>query len=537
MKNSTNPITRDLCSFCFKNALISVCLFTGMTTVAWSQTDYITPGQTNSAISVANRPSTVVFSQHPANTKICTGGSGSFNVVATGSSSLIYQWQESIDAGNTWNDIVNGGVYTGATGAVLTITGPASSMDTYRYRCLVSDGSSSASDPAMLTVGPNISLIDQVVTNCPATASNLTTPPATGVVYQWQVSTDNAANWVNAVNGADVTGVIYSGVTTGNLQISNLSPSIDGHMYRYLADDGAGCAVISGIITQRVPALAGFTQPNTIPAGFGDTATISVNVSSGSGPFTFRWTVSTNGGITYSNLSNNATYSGATTDSLTINTITAAMFNYRYRLVVRNSNLCATANSSYSQLMLNIPLAVKLRSFTAQKLSHSSAKLQWEIDDEHSIGTFVIQKSVEGTVFNDIGVVNTSLGITSYNFTDTKLGNGATRYRLKITDQQGTIVLSKITQVTNRDIPGDLVLKPSIVTGNFSTLYIRVNQKANITFTILDLNGLMRWSQSAMLEKGEHNIPLNLERFNKGLYYVQVTEDYRRIKVLPLLKQ
>jgi hypothetical protein len=134
-------------------------------------------------------------------------------------------------------------------------------------------------------------------------------------------------------------------------------------------------------------------------------------------------------------------------------------------------------------------------------------------------------------------VTTAEQGITLYSFTDTKLGNGPTRYRLKITDLQGKMVMSKIVQVTNLDITGDLVLKPSITAGNFSSLYIQLFQKAHLTFTIIDLNGRTQWSQSALLEKGDHTIPLNLERFTQGLYYVEVTEDYRRIKALPLVKR
>jgi hypothetical protein len=544
MKNFTY-YNGDVYLFYVKKTFLSFCMVLMVTTIAWSQTD--SPAfaetnspafaETNSDISSTERLMAVVFSLHPANTKICTGGSGSFTVAATGSASLTYQWQESIDGAITWSNITNGGLYSGATGAVLTITGPPSSMDTYRYRCRVSDGVISASNPAVLTVGPNISLINQTVTSCPTSASNLTAPGAAGVTYQWQVRPTIVASWVNAVNGTDPSGVVYAGVTTGSLLITSLPSSIDGYMYRYLADDGAGCAVISGTITQMVPALAVFAQPVVIATGLGDTATITVNVTSGSAPFTYRWTASVNGGITYLNLTNSALYAGVTTNSLTVRNIAAPMFNYRYRLVVKNSNFCATANSAFTQLMLNAILSVKLQSFTAQKSSYTSAKLQWEMDGESTGSTFTIQKSANGNEFEDIGVTTAEQGITLYSFTDTKLGNGPTRYRLKITDLQGKMVMSKIVQVTNLDITGDLVLKPSITAGNSSSLYIQLFQKAHMTFTIIDLNGRTLWSQSALLEKGEHTILLNLERFTQGLYYVQVTEGYRRIKVLPLVKR
>jgi hypothetical protein len=516
MKNFTQCYHAGI-FFYIKKTFLSFCAVIAMTTIAWSA---------------------VTFSLHPANTKICTGASGSFTVAATGSAALTYQWQQSIDGAITWTNIANGGLYSGATGAVLTITGPPSSMDTYRYRCQVSDGVLVASNPALLTVGPNASLINQTVTNCPTTASNLIAPAAPGVTFQWQVRPTVVASWANAVDGTDANGVVYSGTTTGNLVISSLSTIIDGYMYRYRADDGVGCAVFSAAITQMVPALPVFTQPVVVAAGVGDTATLTVNVTSGAGPFTYRWQASTNGGIQYSNLSNGTLYDGVLTNSLVIRNITAPMFNYRYRVIVRNNNLCAAGNSSFTKLTLKgIVLSVKLRSFTAQKSGYSSAKLQWEMDGESPGSKFAIQKSTNGNEFKDIGETTAEEGTTSYNFTDSKLGNGPTQYRLKITDLQGKIVISKIVQVTNLDLTGDLVLRPSITTGNLSSVFIQLFQKTRMTFTIIDLDGRTQYTQSALLEKGEHTIPLNLDRFTQGLYYVQVTEGYRRIKVLPLVKR
>src|SRR5688572_9151445 len=112
MKNFTHCSHAGI-FFYIKKTFLSFCAIIAMTTIALSA---------------------VTFSLHPANAKICTGGSGSFTVAATGSAALTYQWQESIDGAITWSNITNGGLYSGATGAVLTITGPPSSMDTYRYR-------------------------------------------------------------------------------------------------------------------------------------------------------------------------------------------------------------------------------------------------------------------------------------------------------------------------------------------------------------------------------------------------------------------
>ncbi len=84
-------------------------------------------------------------------------GTASFTVSAIGTE-LSYQWQEYIVS---WNDIINGGVYNGATSPTLTISMPPLTMDGFRYRCVVdgfclpeviTDGA------AMLTVSPIIGI-------------------------------------------------------------------------------------------------------------------------------------------------------------------------------------------------------------------------------------------------------------------------------------------------------------------------------------------------------------------------------------------
>jgi hypothetical protein len=63
---------------------------------------------------------------------ICPGDNVSFDSKMTGAS---YQWQ--VDNGTGYSNITNGGLYGGATTAILDITNPPTTMYGYRYRCLV----------------------------------------------------------------------------------------------------------------------------------------------------------------------------------------------------------------------------------------------------------------------------------------------------------------------------------------------------------------------------------------------------------------
>ena len=65
------------------------------------------------------------------------------------------------------------------------------------------------------------------------------------------------------------------------------------------------------------------------------------------GPLTFQWQVSTDGGLTYSNIS------GATSASYTLSPVTSAMNNYRYRCAITAAPCVGTTNSAAAILTVN----------------------------------------------------------------------------------------------------------------------------------------------------------------------------------------
>ncbi|MGF2410907.1 M36 family metallopeptidase [Ferruginibacter sp.] len=86
-------------------------------------------------IVTVNQP--IAFTTQPVNDTTCTDGVASFTAVATGSA-IAHNWKVSINNGNTWLDVANGGVYSGAKTATLTITSPPVSMSGYLYKDSVS---------------------------------------------------------------------------------------------------------------------------------------------------------------------------------------------------------------------------------------------------------------------------------------------------------------------------------------------------------------------------------------------------------------
>ncbi len=69
-------------------------------------------------------------------TNACTQGDVTF-FAGTNDNTKTYQWQA--DAGNGFENIVSGSVYSGADNPTLTLTNPPTNWYNYRYRCIISD--------------------------------------------------------------------------------------------------------------------------------------------------------------------------------------------------------------------------------------------------------------------------------------------------------------------------------------------------------------------------------------------------------------
>jgi|GEM_PF-1836454 len=95
-----------------------------------------------------------IYSQ-PANQTVTNGLDISFAADAGGSPAVTHQWQVSTDSGATWSNVTDGGVYSGATSAKLSLVGATSSMNGNRYRYAATNSLGTiTSDAFSLAVAP-----------------------------------------------------------------------------------------------------------------------------------------------------------------------------------------------------------------------------------------------------------------------------------------------------------------------------------------------------------------------------------------------
>ncbi|MEZ5015951.1 MAG: GEVED domain-containing protein [Flavipsychrobacter sp.] len=206
-----------------------------------------------------------------------------FGVSASGAISG-YKWQVLQKGAGSFVDVVNGGVYSGATSDSLAISQIPASMDGAILRCIVSSAcEADTSDsirvvvqplPKVVKDPPNVSVIhgSDALFVIEAQGLNLT--------YRWQAGYQGVYSFIN--NNA-----IYSGVDNDSLKVASVSEAQNGFTYRCIISGKGNCAAdpdtSSVAILNVLPPLniANTTTKNSIqlypnPAS-GNEITVTIN--------------------------------------------------------------------------------------------------------------------------------------------------------------------------------------------------------------------------------------------------------------------
>jgi Metallo-peptidase family M12B Reprolysin-like/Secretion system C-terminal sorting domain len=294
--------------------------------------------------------STLVVNSQPAGSVICAGGNTNFTVAVTGT--VTYQWQVSTDAGATYSNITNGGIYSGATTSSLALTAVPATANNNLYRCIISGNCPSVNSlAAPLTVNTAPAITAQPAAGsiiCAAQNTSFTVAATgTSLTYQWQVSTDAGVTYTNLAN----TGV-YSNVTTATLNISGATTTMNSNRYRCII--GGTCTptatTASSLLTVYTPISVNSNPGNALICE-NSNASFSVVVA-GTSP-SYQWQVSTNGGASFSNVSNGGIYSGATGATLSLSGVSFALNGNLYRCIISGTAPCGALNSAAGTLNIN----------------------------------------------------------------------------------------------------------------------------------------------------------------------------------------
>jgi hypothetical protein len=327
------------------------------------------PNASSAATIRVNTPPTVSVVVNPSNGIQNAGGNVTFTATASGDNNPTYSY--------VWHGpsgvISNGGIFSGATTSTLTLTGVSTSAAGSYYVVVTNtdalSGTTSTTQvttssstalavytPATITSSPaNLNLIAGGTASFTATATGNPTP-----TVAWWYSTNGGATWSLFPIPAhgSVTTNTSGGVTTSTLITVALGPGADGYEFEEIASNTAA----NGTTTNTSTSSAATVRVNTTP-----TVSVAVSPSNGiqnaGGTVTFTATVSGDNNPTYSYVwygpggstlisngsSSAGTFSGATTNILTLTGVTTSAAGSYYQVVVTNTDaLLGTTSTTQS---------------------------------------------------------------------------------------------------------------------------------------------------------------------------------------------
>jgi hypothetical protein len=430
------------------------------TTVTLNNANTLSPGTYNVTVQgtaplpAVTQSTTIVFtvnpgsgpaiSTQPSNQTVCAGQNATFSVAATGVTG--YQWQLSTTGcAGTFTNI------GGATSASYTASAVTSGQNGYAYRCILTGQcGTTTSNCVTLTVNtpPAITSQPSNISVCSGSNASFTVAATgSGLGYQWELSTNGGSSWA-PVGGATSPTITITGTTVGQ----------NGHQYRCVVSGTCNPSQTSNAAVLTVNSSVTVTanpSNSTICEGTGTSFSAA---ASGTG-LNYQWEVSTNGGSTWSNVVNNANYSGATTPTLTLTNTPPAFNGYRYRCNI-TSPPCTPGITTSALLTVNTFPVI-----TAQPVNISiceGGNPTFSVTATTAVGSLTYQWQVNtGTGWNNIAGATSS----SYSQTNIPVGQNGYQYRVIVTAGCGsstsnaaTITVNAFPVATLTNIPATLCL-------------------------------------------------------------------------------
>ncbi|OXA70842.1 hypothetical protein B0A67_14570 [Flavobacterium aquidurense] len=345
----------------------------------------------------------------PASYSACTGSTASFTVAATNTAT--YQWQ--VDSGSGYTNITNGGAspnYSGSNTANLSISSITSGMNGYSYRVVLTSSCSNtiaSNGLAQLNVTslPVATATPASSSICSGTSPNiaLTSTPG-GATFSWTVvTTSGTVTGTSASSGTSINQTLSgNGIVT-----YNVTPSLNSC---------PGTPITVVITVNPLPAITAHPSASTICAGAN--TTFSVTASNATG---YQWQVDQGAG--FSNISNGAPYSGATTATLTITGATVGLNGYVYRAVATGTCI-PNAVSNAAALTINSAPGITAQpsasticagaNTTFSATASGATGYQWQVDQGAGFSNIANGAPYSGATTTTLTITGATAGLNGY---------------------------------------------------------------------------------------------------------------------------
>jgi hypothetical protein len=367
-----------------------------------------TPLTSNNATLVINQAVSII-TQPPATQTLCSGGTATLSVNATGAG-LVYQWRK----GST--NLVNGTNIAGATSSTLTLSNLQTTDAANNYNVVITG----TSPCTPLTSNNSILVINRLVAinTQPSNVGVCVSNPATfgivasgdGLTYQWYKGTIGSG--VAVVNSSNITGA-----TANVLNFAQAALTDDGPYYAIVSGIAPCSAITSNQVTLNVDQSIIITSQPISKTVCEDTPNVSFSViaNAGGDPLTYQWR------------KNSVNILGATATTFTIPTATLATAGtYDVLISGPSGYTCSSIQSAAAILTVN---PKPIGSATAQTIcsgSTTNVLLNSTVISTTFTWTAAIQSTPTGGTIT--GFSDSSGNIITQNLTNSGTTAGTIRY-------------------------------------------------------------------------------------------------------------
>jgi len=177
----------------------------------------------------------------------------------------------------------------------------------------------------------------------------------------------------------------------------------------------------------------------------------------------------------------------------------------------------------------NITKSAEIISLNSKKLEKYLV-LNWQTTSETNISNFIIQHSIDGISFTDIGIIQAvGSGANAYQFSDSNLLDGLNYYRLECVDKNSSVTYSKVLTIDWLNVDLKVIVYPNPAKTS-------VTIKGNHIISIELFDNVGRIVKNFFVQDVSNPI-ISVKELERGIYFLRVHSNNGQVHKGALLKE
>lgn len=177
-------------------------------------------------------------------------------------------------------------------------------------------------------------------------------------------------------------------------------------------------------------------------------------------------------------------------------------------------------------------LPIHLLTFDGRRVE-DKAELNWEVDRSSTPDRFVLERSTDGRSFSTIATLNGEPGAKKqkYQYLDAQilsLASDVVYYRLFMVDQSGEKKYSTTIRIYLPLVTQAIQVVPNPTAGD-AVLIVNAVKSGKSQYQLMDQQGRLILQKELMLQTGNNQFTVPMERMKPGLYYLRIGDEVRKI--------